>query len=304
MKILKARSIGFLILFAVFSSLGCQSMPSSPEKGASVDVQGHRGARSIYPENSLPGFEYALGLGVDTLELDMGVTKDNVVVVSHDPWISKSLCVDSQGKKLTQDIPLRTLTYQEVKSYICGTLPHERFPLQKKMAVHKPTLEEVFQLVATSSLPKSKSVKFNIETKISPALPQIFATPQEFAQLVLDVVRKFNFEDRVILQSFDHRTLQAMKRLEPRIQLAPLFEGGNLDFTLIAKKLGAQYISPEHVWLTQKDVAAAHAAGLKVVPWTANVAPEWERLLSFDVDGIITDDPAALLMYLQNRKLR
>jgi glycerophosphoryl diester phosphodiesterase len=172
------------------------------------------------------------------------------------------------------------------------------------MAVYKPTLEEVFQMVASSDLPAAKKVQFNIETKISPAAPELFPTPEEFVSLVLDVVKKFGFEERVILQSFDHRTLRVMKQVNPRIRLAPLFEGVNLNFALVAKELGAQYISPEHIWMTKADVDQAHKEGLKVVPWTANTEPEWERLLSFGVDGIISDDPEALLQFLRNKKLR
>lgn len=285
--------------------LGCQTTQESLASTANkIEVQGHRGARSILPENSLPAFEYALNAGVDTLELDMGVTKDNVVVVSHDPWISKSLCVDKNRKPLKDNIPLRKLTYAEVKTYICGVLPHERFPKQGKVAVYKPTLEEVFQLVASSKNPNAQNVHFNIETKIAPSAPELFPSPEDFATSVLSVVRKFNFEDRVILQSFDHRTLKAMKKLEPRIRLAPLFEGGNMDFTLIAKDIGAQFISPEHIWLTKADVERAHKSGLKVIPWTANIEPEWERLISMGVDGIITDDPEALIQYLNKKNIR
>jgi len=158
-----------------------------------------------------------------------------------------------------------------------------------------PTLDEVFDLAA-----KGKFL-FNVETKSFPQRPELTPPPDEFVRLVLQVVRKHHLEKRVILQSFDWRTLHAMKKQAPDITLAALYEGAPKDFIEIGKESGAQVISPAFPLVTPEQVQAAHAAGYKVLPWTANKPDDWSRLVSAGVDGIISDDPAALIAWLKAR---
>lgn len=269
-----------------------------------IEVQGHRGARAVLPENTLPGFDYALSIGVDTLELDLGVTKDGHVIVFHDPYVAPSRC-QRGGKRLTRKIPFRTLTLAEVKRFDCGALPHERFPKQKRIAgVKIPTLDEVFELVKKSKHPAAKSVEFNIETKSFPAHPELTPAPAAFAKKVVAVVKKHGMARRTIVQSFDYRTLAATKKLEPKIRIAMLQPDGLVPLVPVAKSLGAEIVSPHHEWITKAEVAKLRKAGIRVIPWTANDQKAWARLVELGVDGIITDDPAALIAYLEKKKLR
>ncbi|HYP13031.1 MAG TPA: glycerophosphodiester phosphodiesterase [Bryobacteraceae bacterium] len=256
-----------------------------------VLVHGHRGARAVLPENTLPAFEYAIKAGVDVLELDMAVTKDNVVVVSHDPTINPAIC---RGPR--EHVAIRELTLAELREYDCGALKNPSYPKQQNIPkTRMPTLSEVFGLA-----PKG-GFDFNIETKISPRSPELAPSPEEFVKLVLDVVRKHKLEKRIILQSFDFRTLHAMKKLAPEIRLSALYTGEPRSFTEIAREAGASIVSPEFHLVTKAEVQAARKAGLQVVPWTANTEADWAKLVECGVDAIISDDPAELIAYLAKR---
>ena len=160
------------------------------------------------------------------------------------------------------------------------------FPTQQAVPGTKmPTLEEVFALA-----PKGKFL-FNIETKIFPQKPDLAPPPDEFARLVLAAIRKHHLESRVVLQSFDFRTLHEMKKLAPEIRLSALYEGKPRDFVEIGKEAGAQIISPDYRLVTPEQVAAAHAAGFEVLPWTANKPEDWAKLAAAKVDGIISTTP-------------
>jgi glycerophosphoryl diester phosphodiesterase len=256
-------------------------------------VHGHRGARAMRPENTLPAFEYAIAQGVDALELDMAVTKDNVLVVSHDPALEPPVCTGPQPKAV-----IHTLTLADVKQWDCGKVQNPNFKTQQTVpGTRMPTLDEVFSLA-----PKGNFL-FNIETKIFPDHPELTPPPAEFVQLVLAQIRKHHLESRVILQSFDFRTLHEMKLADPRIPLSALYEGTPKDFTEIAKEAGAGIVSPQFKLVTPEQVRKAHAAGLQVVPWTADTPADWDQLIAAGVDAIISDDPAALLQHLRDRGL-
>lgn len=292
--------------FIVFAFLSVFSLlPVCAAEQPKILVHGHRGCRALMPENTLAAFNEALRLGVDVLETDMQVTADDIVVLAHDPEVNPDRCLGPDGKKLETKVPFRSLTLAQVKRHDCGSLPHPLFPNQARKPGEKiPTLEELFELVKTSTYPAAARVQFNIETKLSPGRPQLSPSPEKFAELVLAVVKKYGFEDRVILQSFDKRTLLAMKKLEPRIRIAMLTEANNLPFPAIAKALTAEIISPNAGWLTPDDIAEMHAAGVQVVPWTVNDAAGWDALVKAGTDAIITDDPAALISYLKAKGLR
>jgi glycerophosphoryl diester phosphodiesterase len=266
---------------------------------AQIQVHGHRGARAVRPENTIPAFQYAIEQGVDVLELDMAVTKDNVVVVSHDETMNPAYCEGPAGATRV----IREMTFAELQRWDCGGKVNPQFPQQQAIpGTRVPTLDAVFALA------KRAKVEFNIETKMSPAHPEWTPTPEEFVRLVLAVVKKHGLEQRVILQSFDYRTLHAMKRLAPGIRRSALFptkrEEAAGDFVAAARAGEASIISPLHGLVSPEKVAAAHAAGLQVVPWTANTPADWEKLVAAKVDAIITDDPAALIAFLKGRKLR
>jgi glycerophosphoryl diester phosphodiesterase len=255
-----------------------------------IPVHGHRGARGVLPENTLPAFEYAIKAGVDVLEMDLAVTKDNVLVVSHDPILLTTICT---GPK--RGAVIRELTLAELRQYDCGSLKNPRFPRQKPVpGTRVPTLDEVLTMAAPSK------VEFNIETKIFRDKPQYTPPPEEFARLVLDAIRKHHLESRVILQSFDFRTLHAMHKLAPEIRLSALYEGVPKDFVKIAQEAGAQIISPHYSLVTREQVEAAHKAHLQVVPWTPNTRSDWDKQVAAGVDAIISDYPAELIAYLKS----
>lgn len=257
-------------------------------------VHGHRGARAVLPENTIPAFEHAIEVGADFLELDLAVTRDNVLVVSHDPVLPKSLCTGGKGTRV-----IREMSFEELRAWDCGALKNPDFPEQKPVpGTRVPSLDEVLALSSRGSF------GFNLETKISPLHPNYTPSPEEFARLVLAAVRRHGLEKRALLQSFDFRTLHAMKRLAPEFPLAALYGAGWKDFPTIAEEAGARTVSPQFTLVTPEKVAQAHAAGLQVVPWTANRPEEWDKLVAAGVDAIITDHPAALIAYLKARGLR
>jgi glycerophosphoryl diester phosphodiesterase len=261
---------------------------------AMISVHGHRGARAVLPENTLPAFEHAIDVGADVIELDVAVTKDNVPVVSHDPIVNEVICSGTARTRV-----IRELTLAEVKRFDCGAKANPEYPKQKpRPGTPIPTLDEVFALA-----PKG-NFRFNVETKLFRDRPELTPTPAEFARLVLDSVRRHKLERRVMLQSFDFRTLHEMKKLAPEIPLAALYSGETRDFVAIAREAGASIIAPQYRLVTAEQVRRAHQAGLKVVPWTANRQEDWAKLVQAGVDEIITDDPAELIAYLKAASLR
>jgi len=258
-------------------------------------VHGHRGARAVRPENTIPAFEYAISIGVDVLELDLSVTKDDVLVVSHDPVLNPAICSGPDSKPH----PIRSLTLKELRRWDCGAKKNPDFPKQQPVpGTPIPTFDEVLALAPLGTF------DFNVETKISPDRPGLAPIPERFVELVLAAIRKHHLEPRVILQSFDFRTLHAMKQLAPEIRLSALDANGQGDFVTVANKAGAGIISPRYPLVKPDKVAAAHEAGIQVIPWTANTPKDWDRLIEARVDAIITDDPVALIEHLKSRGLR
>jgi len=267
-----------------------------------VAVHGHRGARAVAPENTLPAFEHALSVGVDILEFDTVVTKDDALLVAHDPVLDPVICRWSDGRPLAAGTLAREHTLAELKGLDCGGMVNPRFPDQVLVpGTPMPTLDEVLAYVAKSPLPAAKTVRFNVESKIVPGAPERAASPERFAALLVETFRRHEVMERVILQSFDHRVLAAAKALEPALTVSFLNADDRPDIAAIAGSLNADVYSPHHLWITREDVEALHAAGVEVHPWTANTPAEWERLIQLGVDGIITDDPAALIQYLDGR---
>ena len=276
-----------VLLVSAFCLMTANSAPH-------ILVHGHRGARAIYPENTIPAFEYAIKIGADFLEMDVAVTKDNVLVISHDPHINAEIC-----KGPHPGIAIHELTLAELHEYDCGALKNPHFPKQQPVpGTRIPTLDQVL------GLSRGNNVQFNIETKSFPDHPELTPAPDVFAPMLLDVIRKHKLESRSIVQSFDFRTLHAMKRLAPHIRLSALWEGDARSFVDIAHDGEAEIISPLFKLVTPEQVKAAHQAKTQVVPWTADTPADWQMLIDAGVDAIITDDPAALIGYLKEKGLR
>jgi glycerophosphoryl diester phosphodiesterase len=262
---------------------------------AHILVHGHRGARAMRPENTLAAFEYAIEVGVDAIEMDLAVTKDDVLVVSHDPELNPEICRAPAGSPTV----IRRLTLEQLRRWDCGSQRNPRFPQQQTVpGARIPTLDEVLALAPRGAF------LFNIEIKIFRERPELAPSPERFAELLLAAIRGRKLERRVIVQSFDFRALLAMHGLAREIALSALDETNLGDFVTVARSASAGMISPHYRLVTAAKVSAAHAAGVQVIPWTANSPDVWDALIAAGVDAIITDDPAALIAHLHQKGLR
>lgn len=302
-------------------------MPAFAAQAQAFDLQGHRGARGVAPENTLAAFRAALAAGVTTLELDVHLTADGEVVVTHDPRLNASFTRDVSGRWIDEPGPaVLQLTLAELQRHDVGAAkPGTRYvqlwPERRDVPGERvPTLAALFDEVKRRG---ASSVRFNIETKLNPNTPELTPAAEPFAQAVLDVVRRHEMSERVSIQSFDWRTLAVVQRLAPRIPTVALSARQNfLDnisdgrwtagHTLAAhdgslpkmvKAAGAAVWSPFHGDLTEALLAEAKALGLKVVPWTVNDAAIIERLLDWRVDGLITDYPERVRAAMARRAM-
>jgi glycerophosphoryl diester phosphodiesterase len=257
------------------------------------DLQGHRGARGHAPENTLPGFERALAIGVDTLELDVGVTRDGVVVIHHDRRLNPDLARDAHGKWITAPGPtIHSLTYAELQHYDVGRIRPgseyaRQFAHQQPIdGTRIPRLAELFELV------KKSEVRFNIETKLSSDAPDETLPPEPFARALLTEVRKAGVERRTTIQSFDFRTLAVVQREAPLVRTAYLTSGkkGEAVPRMVHEAKGAIW-SPDFRDLDERSLVVARELGLQVIPWTVNAPAEIARVLDMKVGGIISDYP-------------
>jgi glycerophosphoryl diester phosphodiesterase len=262
------------------------------------DWQGHRGARGLLPENSLPSFEKALELGVTTLEMDLVISKDQQVVVSHDPWMNSSFCLLPSGHKIDpakqREYNIFKMDYKEVKTYDCGSIGNHRFPEQQPWETYKPLLKEVFKMSEKYCKDYMRNeIHYNIEIKIQPEWEGKF-TPsvEEFSKLVFQEIDAYVPWFRTNIQSFDLRILKYFHENYPHVKLAVLVEGKQ-GHESILKKLGftPQIYSPHYSLLDKKIVIELHKSGMKVIPWTVNDADVMHELVDMGVDGIITDYP-------------
>jgi len=290
----------FLILFALVSfATGsfAQMSPESP-KAKFVSIEGHRGARGYLPENTIPSFKLALDQGADTLEMDVVITVDRKVILSHEPWFSAAISTGPDGKRIAKDKErdhnIFKLTYDETLGYDVGSLGNLAFPEQKAMPASKPLLADVF--AAIEKFAKEKAIappRYNIEIKSTVEGDGVFhPAPGEFADLVVKEIERAGLTDRTIIQSFDVRPLQHIKKNFPAMQVA-LLVGGDED---PAKKLALlgftpAALSPHFSLVSEKLVALCREKGTKLVPWTVNRIEDLEQMSKFDLDGIITDYP-------------
>ncbi len=281
--------------------------PSSVSSTARpVEVIGHRGARAARPENTLAAFEYALQAGADAIELDLAVTRDDRLVVVHDLLLNIDLCRGPDGQILADRVPIRAMSFDEVRRLDCGAVRNPRFPGQVPVPGQRiPAIEEVLSLLRESPLPAVRTARLVAEMKSDPSRPDLGPDPDRAADLLVAAVRGSGIADRITVQSFDHRVLRAVHARDPSIPLAALVgrerTGNPVE---IVRAADAGIFAPHHEGILAGDVAVLHAAGMRVTCWTANGPAAWDRLLGMGVDGIITDDPAGLIAHLRARGLR
>jgi glycerophosphoryl diester phosphodiesterase len=297
-----------------------------------IDLQGHRGARGLLAENTLPSFALALQMGVTTLELDVVVTQDDELVISHDPALNPDITRDAQGRFLGSKGPeIRQLTFEQLQSYDVGRInPTTRysqiFPAQKGQdGVRIPRLKDLFELVKNQG---NTQVKFAIETKITPQRPDQTPEPERFVQLLLQEIKAHGMSERVQILSFDWRTLQAVQKTAPGMptvyitaQLAALDNLGIKSGQPSAWTAGFQHAQHGSVpkmikaaggthwssfWreLDAQKVREAQSLGLKVLAWTVNDRQSMGQMLDLGVDGLVTDRPDIAAELLKERGIR
>ncbi len=305
-----------------------------------VDVQGHRGARGLRPENTLTGFELAMDIGVTTIEMDLAVSSDGEIIVTHNPSIHKKLCLNDDGSQIKTDSlghgPLiRDLTLAHVKQYDCGSLNPSisRFPeppRKNSPGEKMPTLQEVFDLVKK----KKSDVRFNIEMKVDPRY-DVTIPDSEFVKVVVELIQSSGMKDRVNLQSFNWETLEMVKNIDPEIKTAGLLGTGSyepINDTLASAWLNGihfnetdrtalgilneagdyvdifspswRLVVPEDSLFLRSTVKEIQKAGFPVIPWTVNSQKDMRRLILLGVNGIITDYPDSLIMLLDELDIK
>lgn len=281
----------------VFATLFITCITMSANAQFTYDLQGHRGSRGLMPENTIPAMIKALDLGATTLELDLAVTKDGIVIVSHEPYMNPVICLTSDGKEIAagdKSHNIYQMDFAEVVKYDCGTKFHSGFPKQVKFLISKPKLVDLIDVVekyvTDMGLPKPN---YNIEIKSSPEGDGTYHPgPKEFSDLVYVLINDKLDWNRVTIQSFDFRVLQYVHQAYSKVTLAMLVETAAKPSEQLAE-LGfqPQIYSPYFIALTKETVDQLHQKGMKIIPWTVNTTAQMERLLEMGVDGIITDYP-------------
>jgi len=276
----------------------CLTMAQAQER--SIDWQGHRGCRGLYPENTIQAMLKAIDLGVSTLELDVVITKDKQVILSHEPFMSAEISTNTEGKYITaseeKSYNIYQLNYADVQTWDVGLKPHPRFPQQEKTPAKKPLLADVIDAVeAYIRMHNLPPVQYNIETKSDPEGDDNYhPKPAEFVNLLLAVIEHKGIAPRTIIQSFDVRTIQLVHTQYPEIKTAFLVENTsakNLKTQLNALGFIPTIFSPAYQFVDQKLVDNCHKKGMQVIVWTVNTLPEMQKMLKLGVDGIISDYP-------------
>jgi glycerophosphoryl diester phosphodiesterase len=295
-----------LIILSCSSSKKNSSMNNNATKspsgdlGASFDKQGHRGCRGLMPENTIPAMITALGLGVTTLEMDVVITKDKKVILSHEPFFNHEITTTEYGDYITEQqekkLNIYNMTFEETQKYDVGLKAHPRFQQQKKMAATKPLLSQVFDTIQKEMMVRKRPYPyFNIETKSTSATDNIYhPKPEEFVELLMAVIKEKQMEDFVIIQSFDYRTLMYLHQHYPIIKTALLIEENkyeDIKENLIAMELMPSILSPHFSLVNKKLIDGWHSHKRKVIPWTVNDKATIDKLKAMGVDGIITDYP-------------
>lgn len=262
------------------------------------DLQGHRGARGLRPENTIPAFLLALDSGVTTLELDVAVTRDKQIVVTHEPWMSSEICLRPDGSVIRdrdeKKLNIYEMSYEQVKAFDCGSKGNERFPEQLKLKIAKPLLREVIAAVEDHIKSNTQyEVDYNIEIKSTEEGDKKFhPTPEEFSDLVYSLLEQYLPMERVVIQSFDFRVLKYWHAKYPQVRLAALVENTrSIDANLDDLGFKPSIYSPYFELLSADKVKYLQRKKIRVIPWTVNEAKDMRRIKDMGVDGFITDYP-------------
>ena len=274
----------------------------SPPLGGwgAFDKQGHRGCRGLMPENTIPAMLNAISLGVTTLEMDVSISKDKKVFLSHEAFFNHEITTKPGGdfieEKDEKSFNMYQINYADIVKYDVGMKLHPRFPDQQKMKAVKPLLSDVFKAVKEEMMTMRRPMPFyNIETKcLAETDNKYHPAPAEFVELLMNEIKDNGMEDFVIIQSFDFRTLQYLHKHYPNIKTAMLVEAiSKSSFRKQIKDIGftPTIYSPESIMVIPALVKDCHDLNMKIIPWTVNDKKKIEELKKMGVDGIITDYP-------------
>jgi glycerophosphoryl diester phosphodiesterase len=263
------------------------------------DLQGHRGCRGLMPENTLPGFMKAVELGVTTLEMDVVISGDGMIVVSHEPWMSGDICTAPGGKLITKEnertFNLYKMTYAEIQGFDCGMKVNPKFPNQQKIQVVKPTLKMAVRMVRSFAEDnKYPQPRFNIEIKSDPKDYNVYQPePAKFVEMVVTEIKRLGIEDITTIQSFDPAVLEELNKVAGhKYKISYLVESGKkLSKNLEKLTFKPDIYSPDFSLVTEAMVADCHKQGIKIIPWTINTKADMDRLKAWGIDGGITDFP-------------
>ena len=270
-------------------------------RAQSFMLLGHQGARGIMPENTIPGMLRALDLGVNVLDMDVVISRDEQVVLSHEPYFNNEISLKPDGKPISfkeeKKYNIFKMDYAEVKKFDVGSKIHSRFPGQMKIKAYKPLLPEVIDSVeAYVKLHKLRKPLYNIETAlIRKGDGEFQPEAAVFIERIMETVKKKKLTKRVIIQSLDIRTLQYLHEHYPTVKTCLMIDEKE-EFEDALTRLGFTpvYYSPYYVLVGKGLVDRCHAAGVKIIPWTVNSAKELDYLISLGVDGVVTDYPNLL----------
>jgi len=297
---MKRLSIVTLLIMSI--ALGSCMHKNQKTDMNTMDIQGHRGTRGLMPENTIPAFIKALELGVTTLELDLAVSKDHELIVTHDPFMHHEISLTLDGQQISKEDQhkhnIYEMTYEEIKRYDVGSKFVARFPDQKKMKVSKPSLLEV--VTAVKAYQKTNdigAIRYNIEIKSTPEWDEVYhPNPEVFSDLVYDFIQKNMDPTLVNVQSFDFRILQYFEAKYPKTELAVLIEN-NESIETNLQQLGfvPEIYSCDYPLLDGSKIEYLHSLNIKVIPWTVNKEADISQMINWNVDGIISDYPNRVL---------
>lgn len=280
-------------------------MAGDAKLGDAFQIQGHRGACANFQENTLPSFSHVITTEAQSVEFDVHMTKDGVLVLHHDFILDPQYAFALDGKPIPAKVAIRDLTHAEIKAIRVKDTrriktPHPLSEEETKI----PTLKELFELFKNSNDPHAKEMILDIEIKSEAAHPEWTPPPKEMAKAVMDAVQKDWDFSKTIVRSFDHRVLAEARKIRPSLTIAALTDTGFKDYERVVRDLKPQILSPEKNSISKEQVQAAQKLGARVIPFTVNEVTDLNRMIALGMDGVTTDDPAGLFKHLQQSNLK
>lgn len=283
----------------------CTTVVMASCNNSSIEIQGHRGCRGYWPENSIYGMIEAIHQGVDALEMDVVVSEDLQIVLSHEPFFHHEICLDPNGNRIYQSTQeaynIYEFTYEQIRNTRCGTFPHPRFPLQKQKEYYKPTLTEVIDTVEKITSQQNKNIRYNIEIKARDEWNGIFHPDyRAFADLVAGVIYRHDIVSKTTVQSFHIPTLQYLRKAHPGLKLVLLIdEDENMTEKITQLGFMPDVLSPHYSHVSTPWIKFAESRKMKLITWTVNDAETAINLARIGVHGIITDYPDSIIKALK-----